>query len=218
MRAHGLIIGVVLAGFVAVGCEGAFPTRPPASPSPTPAPSMTADEQALAEAIRVDARVDCAPRRTDLPAFAIAGVECTIGSDTVERVGAYSFGPATDERGNAVDGALLAYTTRLAEYGVKLRQGDCDTGRNGDRAWPWNVPDDVDAPQETRSGCYIDEGHHANIRVTCYGSIYMGVLGSVRTDVFSAGKAIRDLYHWTWRTASDEIGDRDPPGICAAPD
>ena len=143
-----------------------------------------------------------------------------IGSDSVDRVGAYSFGPATDESGNRADGALLAYTNRLAANGVKLGQGDCDVGRNGDRAWPPDLPDeDVDgAPRETRSGCYTDEGHHANVRVTCYGSIYIGVLGSVLSDVLSASRVLRDLYHWTWRVAEGESLDRDPPGICAAPD
>jgi hypothetical protein len=235
MRAHRLLSGLLLVGFVVVGCEGAHPTDPSVSPTMTfvatanpsaadasasPSPSFTADEQQLVEAIRADARVGCAPRRTDLPAFATAGVECTIGSDTVERVGAYAFGPATDASGNAVDGALLAYTSRLAANGVKLGQGDCDVGRNGDRSWPADLPyEESDGiARETRSGCYVDEDRHANVRVTCYGSIYIGVLGSAPTDVLSASRVLRDLYHWAWRVAPDESSYRDTPGICAQPD
>ena len=128
----------------------------------------------------------------------------------VDRVGVYGFGSFTDVgKGSALD----AYLARLAEAGVTPRSGDCAAGTAGDRSWPAYLDDYGDGTPDyraERSGCFVDANGMANVRLTCYDDIYMGVLGR-NGDV--AG-----LYEWTWRIADAETVDRDPPGICAAPD
>ena len=176
---------------------------PAATPSPKPV-AFSAAEKRLVEQIRVDARVNCVPRRTDLPLHAVAGVECHIGTALVDRVGAYSFGtaPADD-----------AYLARLATAKVTPGSGDCATGKAGDHSWPAYLPDEGDADgglSEARSGCFLDENGIANVRLTCYGDVYMGVLGKTAD--------IKALNAWTWRIAAGEDTHRDPPGLCAAPD
>ena len=176
---------------------------PAATPSPKPV-ALSAAEKRLVEQIRVDARIACVPRRTDLPLHAVAGVECHIGTALVDRVGAYSFGPAP-----AVD----AYLARLATAKVTPGSGDCATGKAGDHSWPAYLPDEGDADggiSEERSGCFLDENGIANVRLTCYGNVYMGVLGKTAD--------IKALNAWTWRIAAGEDTHRDPPGLCAAPD
>ena len=68
-------------------------TTPDASlkpaPSDEPAPSFSASEKTLLEALRMDARIDCAPRRADLPGGAVAGIECRIATAHVDREGVY---------------------------------------------------------------------------------------------------------------------------------
>ncbi len=171
----------------------------------TPLSAATADEAALIAALRTDAAVRCAPRRTDLPVLATAGVDCRVGSSLVERVGAYRFRDARD--------AATTYLDRLAAYDVAPTTGDCLAGTGGDAAWmpgdgtpgadrvsvagtgPWVVG---------RSGCFLDENGTANVRVTC-GSMYVGVLGR--------GTDPAALYRWVWDSpGSVETGD--PPGIC----
>jgi hypothetical protein len=168
---------------------------------------FSAAEKRLVEALRADVRVGCAPRRTDLPQDSVAGLECRIGSALVDRVGIYSFKEEIE-----TDAALQAYLVRLVDNGVKLRAGDCDAGIPGDRAWPDYLPDeDADLGYRAeRSGCFFDENGIANVRLTCYGSLYVGVLGKTAD--------IAALYKWSWRVADGESTHRDPPGICAAPD
>ena len=186
------------------------PSAPPPSvaPSVTPAPSMTPDELALAGYLRVDARVDCVPRRTDLPPRAAFGIECHPDDPLVEAVGVYAFAfdGANDEP------ARDTYLERLAEAKVTPGSGDCAAGTPGDAAWPSNLPDEGEdgGLRSTRAGCFLDQYGIANIRVTCYGDLYIGVLG--RT------KELALLNAWTWKVADGESVDRDPPGICAAPD
>ena len=50
----------------------------------------------------------------------------------------------------------------------------------------------------------------ANVRLTCYDDIYMGVLGKTAD--------VKALYAWSWRIAAGDDTHRDPPGLCAAPD
>jgi hypothetical protein len=186
----------------------ALPATGP-SPSPSPAPSLTAAERQLVDALGVDARIGCAPRRTDLPAHATTGVECRIGSALVDRVGIYSFDTQLD-----VDPALAAYLDRLALSNIAPRSGDCQAGAAGDSSWPDYLPDAQDDGSEgysaLRSGCFLDENATANVRLTCYGSLYVGVLGK--------NADIAGLYRWAWRIADGESTHRDPPGICAVPD
>ena len=60
---------------------------PTATPEPTPVPSLSADETELIGRLRADAAIDCVPRRTDLPAGALYGIECQPGDSLVQRVG-----------------------------------------------------------------------------------------------------------------------------------
>ena len=97
--------------------------------------------------------------------------------------------------------------------GVDLGSGDCAAGTPGDANWPTYLPDegsDGTGPSELRIGCYRDENGIANVRVTCYGNVYIGVLARSRD--------IAPVYAWAQRVASGESTDRDPPGICARPD
>jgi hypothetical protein len=164
-------------------------------------------EARLLGSIRSDARVGCAPRRENLPEKSTGGIECTIGSDLVDRVGVYAF-PAPND-------ALAAYTSRLAGYGVALRSGDCLAGTPGDAAWtPGDGPTEGgDLPW--RTGCFLDENGKANIRVICGVETdsdqeigrYIGVLG--------ASTKIRPLLDWvTAYEAGVETPVPTPPGIC----
>src|SRR4051812_28427009 len=82
------------AGPVATWSPTPRPTA--ATDEPTAAPStarLSAAERRLVEALRADVRPGCAPRRSNLPSDATAGIECKVGSSMVDRVGAYGFGP-----------------------------------------------------------------------------------------------------------------------------
>jgi len=151
--------------------------------------------------------VGCVPRRADLPPRAVLGVECHPPDPLVAAVGIYSF-PTTA----GADPAMAAYLDRMKTAGVAPGSGDCVAGTPGDRAWPPSLPDEGDSGglRPTRSGCFFDENGTANVRLTCYGELYVGVLGRARD--------LPALYAWGWRVAPGESTDRDPPGICAAPD
>jgi hypothetical protein len=184
-------------------------TAPPSTvPSASPAPTLTPAEAVLAEFLRVDARLACAPRRADLPPGAVLGIECHPADSLVEAVGVYTF--ATD--GSIAEPARTAYLQRMATAKVTPGSGDCEAGTPGDHAWPSNLPDEGEdgGLASTRAGCFLDENGTANIRLTCYGEVYVGVLG--RT------KELARLNAWTWKVADGESVHRDPPGICAAPD
>ena len=183
---------------------------PAATPSPKPV-VFSAAERRLVDALRADTRIGCAPRRTDLPEHAIAGIECRVNSGLVDRVGVYGFEGKLDSAGNEVGSAVQAYLARLSDVGVSPKSGDCKAGTSGDRSWPDYLPDTDDSggPRAERSGCFLDAGV-ANVRLTCYGDVYMGVLGKTAD--------IKALNTWTWRIAAGEDTHRDPPGLCAAPD
>jgi hypothetical protein len=106
----------------------------------------------------------CGPREGDLPALAVAGVEChRLGSDLVDSVGFYLF--------NDRVGLLDAYYARLAQQDVEPDSGNCEAGQPGDRAWS----DD----EFGRVGCFVNDQGFANLRWTlASGPIYVGVLGN----------------------------------------
>jgi hypothetical protein len=188
-----------------------LPAKPP-KPTAPPAPTFTAAEKALLAQIRPDARKDCAPRRADLPKKATAGVECRPSNGPAARVGFYAF--PSDRL------AALAYFDRLAEFGVKPLTGDCFHGVPGDLAWtPGDgEPELEDDPDSGividgyayivyRDGCFVDDEGMANIRITCGGGVYVGVLG--RTADLGA------LSHWTETNAPGvEVSVPSVPGIC----
>ena len=182
-------------------------TPPRATPTPTPAPPASRAERDLLGFLRSDARVDCVPRRTELPRGASIGVECRPDDPLVARVGIYGFGDEPDEAA-----VLSMYFDRLAEHGVSPASGDCQAGVPGDASWPDYLPDrDEDGVyRPTRAGCFIDQNGNANIRVLCYGPYYVGILGR-RGDLDA-------LDAWAWRVSEQQREDRDPPGICGAPD
>ena len=178
------------------------------SAGPSAPSGFSAEQASLLASIRGDARVGCAPRTENLPDKATAGIECSVGSDLVDRVGVYAFATPAD--------ALAAYTTRMASYGVALRSGDCLAGTAGDVAWtPGDGPTEG-GDQPNRTGCFIDENGHANIRVLCGIQVgdqeigrYIGVLG--------ASTQIRPLLDWTARYADGvDVPVPGPPGICLA--
>ena len=168
---------------------------------------FSADQAKLLNSIRSDARTGCAPRTDNLPPKSTAGIECTIGSNLVQRVGVYAFANPQD--------ALAAYIARMAGYHVGLRTGDCRAGKAGDSAWtPGDGPDEG-GDQPWRTGCFIDENGKANIRTICGlvnspgGDIvrYIGVLG--------ASTKIPPLLDWTDRFEDGvDVPAPSPPGIC----
>ena len=108
---------------------------------------------------------------------------------------------------------FAAYLDRLAGHGVELRSGDCAADDTGDSSWPDYLPDEGEFGgefRELRSGCYLDENGIANVALTCYGGILIGITGT--------GDDRAALYEYAWRLAEGESPDRDPPGMCAAPD
>jgi len=148
----------------------------------------TADEARLFDGLRADAKFDCAARRVDLPAHAVAGVECAPKGDLVERIGVYGFTSADD--------LLDTYLARLASSGVKPRSGSCREGV-GEDAY---VPGDHGATLSPyRNGCYLNEHGVANFRYTEPDAlVYVGILGT--------GKDVVALDKWAWR------GNQDQPG------
>jgi len=203
-------IGLPHRGWVAAADHDGAPWIQDATVAVSPAPVFSADEAALLAELRPDAAVDCAPRRTSLPALAVAGIECRVGTALVSRVGAYRFRDAND--------AATTYLDRLASYAVEPATGDCLAGASGDAAWkpgdgatgtaassiqfgdtgPWSVG---------RSGCFLDENGVANVRATC-GSTYIGVVG--RNEDLAA------LQRWVWASPSGPVAAGEPPGICTS--
>lgn len=184
---------------------------PVVSPSPaeTPAPSITPEEEALMGALRLDAAINCVPRRTDLPVGALRGIECRPVGPLVARIGIYAF-PSANE-------AAYAYMTRLADAGVDVNAGDCNRDLPGDAPWlpgdnegeftdpgVFNWENSVLSP--ARTGCFADVNGMANVRATC-DAYYIGMLG--------AGTDLSELYDWAWTYPQGyEPGAHDAPGIC----
>jgi hypothetical protein len=170
---------------------------------------MTAEEEALMGALRIDAAVNCVPRRADLPEGSLRGIECRPDDPSVARVGIYWF-PSGIE-------AAHVYMTRMASYGVDVNAGDCVRDIPGDAPWtPGDNEGNFDDPgvfnwentvlSPNRSGCFRDENGTANVRATC-GNAYVGVLGT--------GTDLSDLNDWAWRYPDGyEPGTPDSPGIC----
>jgi hypothetical protein len=172
--------------------------------------TFTAVEAALVAALRTDAAIGCAPRRDNLPARAITGVECRVNGAVVTRVGAYHFGDARD--------AATTYLERLAAYGVKPATGDCPGGKSGDAA---TMPGDRKAGKDSnrvyvgdtgpwvvgRIGCFLDENGTANVRLTC-GTTYVGILGR--------DADLADLDRFALASATGPTTAGQMPGICHA--
>ena len=170
--------------------------------------TFTAVEAALVSALRADSAIGCAPRRTNLPPRAIAGVDCRVNGAVVTRVGAYHFGDARD--------AATTYLERMAAYDVKPASGDCPGGKSGDAAW---MPGDRKAGKDSdrvyvggtgpwvvgRTGCFLDENGTANVRLTC-GTTYVGILGR------DADLADLDRFALASATGPTKLGQA--PGIC----
>jgi hypothetical protein len=188
-----------------------------ASPAATPilAPVLSSEEEELTHWLREDARVDCRPRRSDLPDLALFGAECFPSHDLVARVGIYGF----DDR----QAAAAAYVERMSSAGVEPYTGSCVEGIPGDEGWA-NEGGHGARIDETnamvvdgqviglnRAGCFHGEDGTANWRATCWpgptDGVYVGVLG--RTQDIGA------LQEWAWDYPDDiEAASPGPPGIC----
>ena len=182
--------------------RAAATAAPTARPTARPTPIVwTDDESFLMGGIRADAMGDCQPRRSDLPARSVAGVECRPAAAFVARVGAYAF--------RSEDDMFKTYRERLAEHGVNLDTGGCYAGTSGDSSWAASFAPDGESKPWARAGCYLDENNIANVRVTCDNAIYIGVLGT--------NSDMRALYAWALKNPP-EIGGLPgygmPPGIC----
>jgi hypothetical protein len=148
----------------------------------------SAGEASLFTGLRPDARFACAARRVDLPAKAVAGVDCSPQVKGVDRIGAYLFTSQAD--------VLETYFARLAASGVKPRSGSCPD-RAGEGAY---TPGDSEAEVAPyRYGCFLNGFGVANYRFTAPGApVYVGILGT--------GKDLEALHEWAWR------GNQDVPG------
>ena len=170
--------------------------EPSAEPSveptaePTEAPTeqpivVTSDEQYLIDGVLRDAE-DCRPVRADLPAGAIAGIECTSDDPAVAEIGFYLF---EDEAAT-----VAAYLARMAAEGIALETGGACVDGEGEGSY---VPYEGQSPW--RSGCFLNDEGYANYRATLPGShVYFGILG--RSDDMAA------LADFAWR------GNQDVPG------
>jgi len=181
-------------------------------PAATPVPSMSADEAELIGRLRVDAAVDCVPRRADNPAGTLYAIECHPGDALVQRVGVYHFATSND--------AAFAYMTRMSDAGIAPNTGDCLADVAGDGAY---FPGDGEIPADApgmfdwegtalvtqRNGCFLDEFDQANVRLVCEND-YIGILGA-RDDT-------SDLMDWAWTYPDGyEPGTPDLPGLCVGP-
>lgn len=194
----------------AAASQSARPSSGGPAESGAPAASVPAGfspvQAELFAALREDARVNCVPRTADLPQNATDAIECTLGSDLVERVGIYRF--------DTPEAAAGAYIARMASYGVALRSGDCAGGTAGDTAWAPGDGDAGDIPY--RIGCFLDENGTANVRLTCDaypstlggGGRYIGVLGAARD--------LAALTAWAQQyPGGAEVPVPTHPGLCA---
>ena len=173
---------------------------------------MSSEEDELTRWLREDVRVDCRPRRTDLPNDALIGAECFPDHELVARVGIYGFGDR--------EAATEAYVERITSAGVDLYTGSCSEGTPGDAGWaneggngdPFDgIITDDGVIGLNRAGCFHGEDGTANWRTTCWPGpaegVYVGVLGRTRD--------IRALQAWAWAYPEDvEAATPGPPGIC----
>ena len=162
------------------------PTAAAQAPEATPAPVtvFSPEEEHLVAGVRDDARVNCSPRRTELPEGALAGIECRPTTGPAARVGVYAF--------DGSDDALRAYFDRLASYGVEPETGNCWEGIPGDGFWGGDTGVDNGQNEIYRQGCFLDEDGHANLRFTGLAeSVYVGIVGQSWTS-------IPELLEWAW--------------------
>ena len=159
---------------------------PPSAATPSPI-TWTDDEEWLLAGTRADVqRKKCQPVTDALPRDAIAGVECVVGSDLVDRVGFYAFAD--------VASMMAVYQARMAQYGIPLatevwplepteEPRDCWRGYPSESFyWP-----NGEGTLINRSGCFVNELGYANLRFVLTGPlVYVGVLGN--------GAAIAPLY------------------------
>lgn len=181
------------------------------TPSPKPAVPLTQEERFLVLVLREDGATNCQPRRTGLPRRAVAGIECVIANEIVDRVGVYGF-DYDDEA------AALTYLERMQTYGALGAKGDCLAGS------PQDTPHD-DTPDgawieygdqieylggiyaQWRYGCFLNEHGIANFRATCDGNL-VGVLGQ--------NGDLAALSEWALQLPDfDEASGASYPGICA---
>lgn len=147
----------------------------------------TDDQAFLLEGIRADAREACTVR-DELPAGAVAGIECTPSGGPADRIGAYLF--------SSQETMLSAYFGRLADEGISPERGGCPR-TPGDAAYVSTTSDPASEPH--RTGCFINEFGVANYRITYPESqVYVGALGRDR-DLAALGA-------WVWE------GNLDTPG------
>ncbi|HEX6867403.1 MAG TPA: hypothetical protein VF119_01295 [Candidatus Limnocylindrales bacterium] len=194
----------------------------PVPDPPSGKPAMTEYERTLESYLRPDARIDCAPRRSDLPPGATAAVECHLDGPLVDRVAVYGFAAGSDlETGDQafLDRAALAYLDRMDQEGVLGSVGDCLAGTPQDTSWegpeadagPSNVYPQVDYDGRRfsihRYGCFVNAHGVANVRATCGDGAYVGVLGrTARLDELTA---------WALAWPDPDELSFPMPGICA---
>jgi hypothetical protein len=143
------------------------------------------DEEAfLFAGIREDAKFRCSPRRAELPAGAIAGVECRPTATVVDQVGFYLFADQVT--------LLESYFERVAAAGLRPDSGGCPR-KPGEGSYAGGDPS---ASDPHRLACFVNTFDNANLRITYPESlVYVGVLGT--------GSSIKPLDDWAWKGGRD---------------
>jgi hypothetical protein len=167
---------------------------------------MREQEQWLVHTLRADVAERCEPRRSGLPAGAVAGIECEVDAPFVDRVGVYSFD--ADPRA-----AARYHLKRMDAEGVLGKDGDCLAGTPADGSWDgpdgsedngWTLTYHEHVYSAARLGCFLNEHGMANVRATCDGD-YIGVLGTTSD--------IARLTEWVLAVPPGE-DETEGPGIC----
>ncbi len=198
---------------LAAACGGSAGSADPTGSGATsgsiaPVPVASDAAGSMVALLRADARIACSPSTAELPASAVAGIECLVATDPVASVEVIAFRNIRD--------AARAYLRTLDGAGVRPRSGTCEAGKGGDGAWaPGDDPRDVTAddgvaykgsyfiPQ--RYGCFVEDGV-AHAIATC---------GKHLVEIISTGRPLEPLHTWVWTYADDtEREEPVPPGIC----
>ena len=162
---------------------------PPASPRPPlaehPEDFTVAERYLLDGVLRGATECEPAGGSDEMPAAAIAGIECSSPDSAVFRIGFYLF---------ESDAAMLdAYLRRMAAEGVTLDSGGCFDGE-GERAY---TPGEGTQPH--RDGCFVNDEGIAN-----YAATLPGVHVSI--GIYGRSGDTRALADFAWS------GNQDTPG------
>jgi hypothetical protein len=181
------VIGIAVVALAFAGCAGS-PSASSAATAATPAASPGPGEATLLSGMRLDLAGACQPLRHDLPAGAIAGVECR-STDPIEAgLQVYLFNQHQD--------TLAAYLTIVAKQGITLRSNLPGLAIAEGSYQPGDDPSGP--PAETRHANWLDDAGHARYLAVEPPFVLLAAEGT-NADV-------NRLYRWAWRGMQDVPG------------